>query len=122
MYLQSTYIQFSKALINTNEVVQSDTKLEHLSSMLHVSIHTENPTRCNSVSKFITPCLYEAQHVSDDSPPIIRRLKLHWQPLVLHTWKVVGHELLDAVGVQQPHVQQPSTYAKPEAASAVLGF
>jgi len=29
--------------------------------------------------------------------------------------------LLDAVGVQQPHVQQPSTYAKPEAASAVLG-
>jgi hypothetical protein len=23
--------------------------------------------------------------------------------------------------VQQPHVQQPSTYAKPEAASAVLG-
>jgi len=29
--------------------------------------------------------------------------------------------LLDAVSVQQPHVQQPSTYAKPEAASAVLG-
>jgi hypothetical protein len=29
--------------------------------------------------------------------------------------------LLDAVSVQQLHVQQPSTYAKPEAASAVLG-
>jgi len=29
--------------------------------------------------------------------------------------------LLDADIVQQPHVQQPSTYAKPEAASAVLG-
>jgi hypothetical protein len=29
--------------------------------------------------------------------------------------------LLDAVSVQQPHVQQPSTYAKPETASAVLG-
>jgi len=28
--------------------------------------------------------------------------------------------LLDAVSVQQLHVQQPSTYAKPEAASAVL--
>jgi hypothetical protein len=26
-----------------------------------------------------------------------------------------------AVSVQQPHVQQPSTYKKPEAASAVLG-
>jgi len=29
--------------------------------------------------------------------------------------------LLDAVSVQQAHVQQSSTYAKPEAASAVLG-
>ena len=28
---------------------------------------------------------------------------------------------LDAVTVQQLHVQQPSTHAKPEAASAVLG-
>jgi hypothetical protein len=29
--------------------------------------------------------------------------------------------LLDADSVQQPHVQQSSTYAKPEAAGAVLG-
>jgi len=29
--------------------------------------------------------------------------------------------LLDAVSVQQLHIQQPSTYAKPEADSAVLG-
>jgi len=34
--------------------------------------------------------LNEAQHVSGDTPPIIRSLKLHKQPLVLHTWKVVG--------------------------------
>jgi hypothetical protein len=40
---------------------------------------------------FIIPYLYEAQHVIGDTPPIIRSLKLHWQPLVLHTWKVVGH-------------------------------
>jgi uncharacterized protein YqjF (DUF2071 family) len=39
---------------------------------------------------FIIPCLYEAQHVSGDTPPIIMSLKLRWQPLVLHTWKVVG--------------------------------
>jgi len=39
---------------------------------------------------FIIPYLYEAQHVSGDTPPIIRNLKLHWQPLVFHTWKVVG--------------------------------
>ena len=31
---------------------------------------------------FIILYLYEAQHVSDDTPLIIRSLKLHWQPLV----------------------------------------
>ena len=39
---------------------------------------------------YIVPYLYEAQHVSDDTPAIIRSLKLHWQPLVFHMWKVVG--------------------------------
>ena len=39
---------------------------------------------------FIIPRLYEAQHVSGNTLPIIRSLKLHWQPLVFHTWKVVG--------------------------------
>ena len=72
---------------------------------------------------FIIPYLYEAQHVSDDTPPIIRSLKLHWQLLVFHTWKVVGrcqaHTVPD--NVHQLHVQQPFTYEKPEAASAVLG-
>jgi len=37
---------------------------------------------------FIIPYLYEAQHVSDDTPSIIRCLKLHRQPLIFHTWKV----------------------------------
>ena len=77
---------------------------------------------------FIIPYLYEPQHVSGDTPPIIGSLKLHWQPLVLRTWQVdergVGgrgqaHTVPDPV--HQLHVQQPSTYAKPEAASAVLG-
>jgi len=31
---------------------------------------------------FVIPYLYEAQHVWGDTPPIIRSLKLHWQPLV----------------------------------------
>jgi hypothetical protein len=39
---------------------------------------------------FIIPYLYEAEHVSGETPPVIRSLKLHWQPLVFHTWKVVG--------------------------------
>jgi len=36
-----------------------------------------------SIKIFITPYLYEAQHVSGDTAR-------HWQPLVFHTWKVVG--------------------------------
>jgi hypothetical protein len=40
----------------------------------------------------------EAQHVSGGTPPIIRSLKLHWQPLVFYTWKVVGR----VVGGQRP--------------------
>jgi len=39
---------------------------------------------------FIIPHLYEAQHVSGYTSPIIRSLKLHCQPLVFNTWKVVG--------------------------------
>ena len=34
--------------------------------------------------------LHEAQHVSGDTPPIIRSLKLHWQPLVFRMWEAVG--------------------------------
>jgi hypothetical protein len=42
------------------------------------------------VKMFTIPYLYEAQHVSGDTSPIIRSLKLHWQPLVFYTWKVIG--------------------------------
>jgi hypothetical protein len=76
---------------------------------------------------FVIPYLYEAQHILGDTLPIIRSLKLHWQPLVFYTWKDVGrvvgglcqvHTVTD--NNHQLHVQQPSTYEKPEAASAVL--
>jgi len=77
---------------------------------------------------FIIPYLYEAQHVLGDTPPIIRSLKLHWQPLVFHTWKVVGcidggccQAVASHLNIHQLHFHQPSTYEKPEAASAVLG-
>ena len=71
---------------------------------------------------FIIPCLYKAQHVSGDTPPIIRSLKLHWQPMIFYTWKVDGRVVAGRLpDVHQLHVQQPSTYEKPEAASAVLG-
>jgi hypothetical protein len=48
---------------------------------------------------FISPYLYETQHVSGDTPPIIRSLKVHWQPLVFYPWKVVGR----VVGGRQAH-------------------
>jgi hypothetical protein len=38
--------------------------------------------------------LNKVQHVSGDTPPIIRSLKLHKQPLVLYTWKVVGRAVV----------------------------
>jgi hypothetical protein len=73
---------------------------------------------------FIISYLYEAQHVSGDTPPIMRSLKLHWQPLVFHTWKVVGRVVAGRCQAQYTvpdNVQQPSMCEKPEAASAVLG-
>ena len=57
---------------------------------------------------FIFPYLYKAQHVLGDTPPIIRSLKLHWQPLVFYTWKVFGR----VVGGRP---------TEPKPASAVLG-
>jgi hypothetical protein len=42
----------------------------------HSITHIENPTRCPSISKFIS-YLYEAQHVSGGTSPIMRSLKLH---------------------------------------------
>ena len=47
--------------------------------------------------------LYEAQHVWGDIPPIIRSLKLHQQPLVLHTCKVAGR-------CQRPATTRPTTF------------
>ena len=51
--------------------------------------------------------LYEAQHVSGETPPIIRSLKLHYQPLVLHTCRVVGRVV--AGRWQRPATTRPTT-------------
>jgi hypothetical protein len=67
---------------------------------------------------FIIPYLNEAQHVSGDTPPIIRSLKLHWQPLVFHNtvegcwtcgWWTLSGTVPVPDNVHQLHVQQPST-------------
>jgi hypothetical protein len=49
----------------------------------------KNPQDATMYQNFIILYLHKAQHVSGDTPPIIRTLKVHWQPLVFHTWKVV---------------------------------
>jgi len=62
--------------IARHTVYENLSKFNVRGSMHHSIIHIENPTRCNSVSKFIS-YLYETQHVSGDTPPIVRSLKLH---------------------------------------------
>ena len=41
------------------------------------TIHIEKSNKMQQYQNFIIPYLYEAQHVSGDTPPIIRSLKLH---------------------------------------------
>jgi hypothetical protein len=53
--------------------------------------------------------LYEAQHVSGDTPSIIKSLKLYKQPLVLHTWKTVGHAVVGRCQVAQWALSAHST-------------
>ena len=71
----------------------------------------KNPTRCNSVSTFLLfLILNEAQRVSGDTLPIIRSLKLHKQPLVLHTWKVVGRCQVAYATWQRPTTARPTAF------------
>jgi len=85
-------------------------KLDVCGSLHRSTIHKEKSNKMQTCIKiFIIPYLYEAQHVSGDTPPIIRSLKLHWQPLVFqaqcawqrppttrlttfHVWKTRGYQ------------------------------
>jgi len=63
---------------------------EHLLSNQWYVSYSEKPNKMQQCIKILLfLILNEAQHVSGDTPPIIRSLKLHKQPLVLHTWKAV---------------------------------
>jgi len=75
---------FFFAVINTTT---TSTKISSLSSALFETcrffpvakfvIHTKKFNKMQQFTKFIIPCLREAQHVSGDTQPIIRSLKLH---------------------------------------------
>jgi len=69
--------------------------------------------QCINILLFLI--LNEAQHVSGDTTPIIRSLKLHKQPLVLHTWKVVGRAAVGRcqVATLPDNVQQRPTAIRP---------
>ena len=98
-------------------------------SIHHSTILTENPNKMQQCIKILLfLILNEAQHVSGDTPPIIRSLKLHKQPLVLHNtvqgcrtcscWTLSGSVSLRYLTTSD---NLPQYYAKPEAACAVLG-
>jgi hypothetical protein len=75
--------------------------------MYYYSSYSENSNKmqqCINILLFLI--LNEAQHVLGDTPPIIRSLKLHKQPLALHTWKVVG---LAVVGRQIAYIRYLTT-------------
>jgi len=58
---------------------------------MHVSVHKEKSNKMQQCIKILLfHIFYKTQHVSGNTSPIIRSLKLHWQPLVFHMWKVVG--------------------------------
>jgi hypothetical protein len=71
--------------------------------------------KSNKVQQYIKILLFfilnEAQHVLGDTPLIIRSLKLHKQPLVLHTLKVGGRAVVESCQVAYERVQCPLSYA-----------
>jgi hypothetical protein len=85
-------------------------KLDVRGSVHHNIIHKENPTRCNNVSKFYFICIW-------NSACFGRHTLHHQEPKT--ALATSGFTYVE--GCWKSNVQQPSTYAKPESASAVLG-
>jgi len=81
--------RYSSTLSLTSALDRGGWSTPHTPDPKH--IHKEKSDKMQQCIKiFIIRYLHEAQHVSGDTPPIIVSLKLHWQPLVFYTWKVVG--------------------------------
>jgi len=71
----------------------------HRNVLTHSYIENSNKMQqCIKLLLFLI--LNEAQHISGDTQPIIKSLKLHKQSLVLHTWKVVGRAVVGRFQVQ----------------------
>ena len=87
--------------------------LDDRGSVHHGAIHRKKSKKMQQCIKILLFHIYMKPNMGD-TPPIIRSLKLHWQPLVFHTCKVVGRVVGGRcqANVQQLHVHQPSTYKK----------
>jgi hypothetical protein len=93
-------------------------------------LYRRNQQDATMYQNFVIPYLYEAQHVSYDTPLIIRSLNLHWQSLVFYTWKVVCScswwtfsgtvSLCLKTSTIYTYLLSPSSDGKPEAATAVV--
>jgi len=83
-------------------------ELDVRGSVHHRTIHKENP---NKIRQCIKICIilysYEVQHVSGDTTPIIRSLKLQWQPLLFIRRRLLDVYLVDVV--RQIHCLTKST-------------
>jgi hypothetical protein len=93
----------------------------------HSTIHEEKIQQNVTMYQSFIPYLFEDQYVSGETPPIIRSLKLHWQPLVFHNtvecfW-TCGRWTLSGLTTSTDHTSNnlPQYYEKPEAANVVLG-
>ena len=106
----------------------------HLSILpitIYVILTVKNPTRCKCIEVLLFLISNEAQHDSDDIPPIIRSLKLHKQPLVLHNtvegcrtcscWTLSGSVRYLTTSNNCTSDNLRRYHAKAEAACAVLG-
>jgi len=99
-------------LPSETEYVSARSKLKFTTCLYHTS-HREKPNKMQQCIRILLLLvLNEARHVSGSMPPIIRSLKLHKQPVVLHTWKVVGRAVfaMSAYATWRPTTARPTTF------------
>jgi hypothetical protein len=98
-FVYSRYYWALNVESNDSKNLKTNTTLITWNMYLHpntsIYSYSENPNKMQQCIKILWfLILNEAQHVSGDTPLIIRSLKLHKQPEVLHTWKVVGRAVV----------------------------
>ena len=76
---------------------------ESMTNVRHAVLTEKKPNKMQQCIKILLfLILSEAQHVSSDTPPIIRSIKLHKQPLVFYAWKVVERAVVGLCQVASP--------------------